>query len=519
MTARLESLRPYQKPYPKEPVERKQFIPRLNPQVLRDTIQVTGFAAVKSTSFMNNTDRDVFKNRKLFPKVIEAPKLPQIAVNDEQDPFSPEELAKQNVEDRLLRLMQPRREVLRDAPELVLEEEMDDCEVVEQSLCEKIEKLESDLQVLTIADEDQIKLILQKLNTLYLECHNRCKIHNQSRAELSALHTLGISILIIHGNACLKIKMIDKAIDDFQSIISQDNNNIIALCALLNALIEKNELMKAIDCTARILRCAEKEFDGYNNALFFLNKIIIGSSNINIKIQALYTLARHHKENRNFTLAIYAASKILKLDPKNIPAMYILIHSYMEKEEYDEAERIALYLSKIIPCDYFPLFVLGKIYLKRKFLVTSLEYFINAEKYSPGNLEVLLKIAQLNFIMSNKEKGFEYLSKIDSIFFNDVQVMLRIGKIYQDEGDYKNALSLYQRVRNFDKNNLVVLRYRGELYYLISRWTDALRDLTYYINENNRLDKEIEPDVIKMFEEVNNKLSTNKSIFDKGGKS
>ena len=294
-----------------------------------------------------------------------------------------------------------------------------------------------------------------------------------------------------YAHACCILQKFDEAVEAYNSILSQQPENIIALKQLTSIYENTNPMMYRLNRAK--LAMLEDDFDGaeknYKKALALTEKdednlqvryqlaklyrqtgkteqaldeyiFILSATEENFKI--FLELAEIYIELNNQPAAINVLKRALHVYPENVEAMQLLADTYIDMEEYSKAQG---YYEKLVELnnDVENKVNLAKVYLHLDNLEKTKEILLSAEAQDGNSTEVLTALAGYYTYTSDFEKAKTYCSRIIQKLPNSPLGYRKLAQMYEAQGD--NHLSHY--------NYGIFFELKDELDEAINEYTQA----------------------------------------------
>ncbi len=242
-----------------------------------------------------------------------------------------------------------------------------------------------------------------------------------------------------------------------QYIYSASKGNSCAYAHFLNA-----ELEKLKDNNGKVIQEYEKAIE-CDPSSFYLRKELIGLLISQNKIDSARTLleetlrrfpdeeglelvlAQIYKSEGKNEKAIRIANRILKVDPKNQRANYLLLTIFLDGKKWEETQKYARKVIELTGDD-------KKEDLKDVYILIGMEY---------------ARVGKF-------DEGLKYLNKAQEIFPDSPEVHAVLGSFYEGEEKLEEALKEYEKALSLSPFVLALYYRLGEIYSKSDRFDEAI---------------------------------------------
>ncbi len=209
-------------------------------------------------------------------------------------------------------------------------------------------------------------------------------------------------------------------------------------------------------------------------------------------IESWRALGEIHLELNELTKSFNALKRVLKSDPMDRDALYLLGNVFLKKERYDDAIRIYDKVLKIDPDDDLAYDKKKLAEFKKK---RDADYTRDNNFYSEPKKTFPIKESKLDWDYTDEENedifdlietGLNHLQNKDfqnaldtvekalRIDPDDIDSLLLNGQIFFEMGQYQKAMSSFDRVTDIEKSNPEAWFNKGEILEIVNRYQDAL---------------------------------------------
>jgi tetratricopeptide (TPR) repeat protein len=159
-----------------------------------------------------------------------------------------------------------------------------------------------------------------------------------------------------------------------------------------------------------------------------------------------------------------------------LPALYQIAHVYVETEQLEAAEEIAVQTLKTHPDDADFMLFLGKLKWQQEKPDEAVEWLKKAAQANPKQTEPLLVLAEISMRKGEYSSAEENLKKVIGIDPNNNPAKLALAKIYRFTGKTDEAIETLRHVLEKEPGNVIALGALVETYYNADRLDDARRE-------------------------------------------
>ncbi|MFN8670515.1 MAG: tetratricopeptide repeat protein [Candidatus Sericytochromatia bacterium] len=259
----------------------------------------------------------------------------------------------------------------------------------------------------------------------------------------------------------------------------------------------------------------------YEKAIYLNEKALEQELNEFSKLAIFNNLANLYLKLKNYNNSVKYINLILEKDPKNFYANFYLGSIYLEQKEFKKAEEFLLKANEI-KADFTNLYKLGLCLIEnnkedkakdifqdliKKFSENYLPYygmalaFYKEKNYNKAilllnktikekkcDLEIYLKLAEIYDYLDMDRNSNEILEEALKIFPNNLELMLRVGKIKLNKNDFEEAYKIFDKLEENNNNpneelleNLMICSYKLENFNRASELIDKI----LVLNNNN----------------------------------
>ena len=223
----------------------------------------------------------------------------------------------------------------------------------------------------------------------------------------------------------------EKVIQEYEEAIKCDPSSFYLRKGLITFLISQNQIEPA----KTLLEETTKKFPDKDLEL---------------------VLAHIYKNGGRQHHAMRIAKKVLKQDPENQRANYLLFTLFLGSKKWEEAEKYAQKLIEFIGAE-------EKENLKNIYVLIGMEY-ARAENF---------------------DEGFKYFKKAQAISPDNPEIHMALGTFYENDGKFEEASKEYEKALSLSPFSLVLYYRLGEVYSQLGRTDEAISIYEKALQLNN----------------------------------
>jgi tetratricopeptide (TPR) repeat protein len=179
-----------------------------------------------------------------------------------------------------------------------------------------------------------------------------------------------------------------------------------------------------------------------------------------------------------------ALEKSIQLDDKNTDAMLKLAELYLYVRKYEESMKYINMALKIDKYDAKAYFMKGMNYKELKDTVKAISSMQTAIEQDQQYYHAYIQLGTLCAATQNPLAA-QYFKNATKISPSSVEAWYNLGKYYQDEGAFQNALEAYNMLIRIDVNNLNAYYNMGVIHLLhLKKYDEAINYFTTVIKLN-----------------------------------
>jgi tetratricopeptide (TPR) repeat protein len=249
-----------------------------------------------------------------------------------------------------------------------------------------------------------------------------------------------------------------KAIEYYLRALKYDEKNAITYRNLAIAYRHANDLDSAVKTIKKGLEFDQDNVQNmilYGNILFEQEKyseaIKVYDDALRIKNEptALHNMAlallKTGKESQALEFLIKAGTadkdgKVAHLSYSKLGALYI------ERKDFESAEKYLKIAESINSEDPIVKFNLGVVYLKMKQLEKAVAEFEKAGELGKNDEAILLNLGETYFTLNDYDKSIDIYNRLLTTNKRNITILSKLAEVHFEKGDPEKAMDLYQRI-------------------------------------------------------------------------
>jgi tetratricopeptide (TPR) repeat protein len=250
----------------------------------------------------------------------------------------------------------------------------------------------------------------------------------------------------------------EKVIQEYENAIEYDPSSFYLRKKLIVFLLSQNK----IDSAKSLMEQTVKLFPEESDLALVLSQL-------------------YESEGKKKT-AIRTLDRIIKKDPENQGAYFLLFTLFLDDKQWKKAERYANRLVELTekektenPEEIYA--QIGLEYARVGHFSKGLEYLEKACILSPDDLRIHLALGTLYESKGKFEKALEEYEKALSLSPFSPVIYYRLGEVYSQLGRIDEAISIYEKVLQINNNDYVSITNLARLYYRKGEYQKGLKIL------------------------------------------
>jgi len=191
-------------------------------------------------------------------------------------------------------------------------------------------------------------------------------------------------------------------------------------------------------------------------------------------------------KEKNYNSFIKSGLKLLKKNPKNYQLIYLIGLSYVNLQNYAEAEK---YFDKLLYVQKKPeiFFIQANIYKQLKKYDKAISYFEEAIKLNPNFSEAYNNLGNTKKRVGKIDEAISCFKKAIKLKENNIEAYFNLANIYKENKYFNELIKIYEKILSFNKNDIKTLYNLGSAYLFLG---DISKGKYYFeniikINENH----------------------------------
>lgn len=308
------------------------------------------------------------------------------------------------------------------------------------------------------------------------------------------------SVKVRLAKAYKKERKLQKAIDVYESIVSEDAENILIQYQLGKLYAQTKQPAKAIDIFKNIIK-QDSTNANYHYRLGIaygmlkkrnlkINSFLEAYRNDNEHIKSIHQLALAYTFLRDKDSANLFIDRGLGVDPNHINLNKLKINNLYREEKFTEAIQFLQRIDTLEPNKHYTQKMLGRCYFNLKKYEKAKKYFNKSIRIDGADFKAYTYLGDINF-----EKKRFYKAQLDYMMATfagkeprDVEYY-QLARVYKELGNPKEELKSYKKAFEENRKNykaLYQLAKTSEEYYKDKRI--AYKHYKNYINRFERKD-------------------------------
>tara|TARA_Y100000816_G_scaffold168873_1_gene121139 strand:- start:36 stop:1673 length:1638 start_codon:yes stop_codon:yes gene_type:complete len=169
---------------------------------------------------------------------------------------------------------------------------------------------------------------------------------------------------------------------------------------------------------------------------------------------------------KNFEDVIKYGLKLLKKNPRDQQLIYSVGLSYVNIQNYNEAEK---YFDKLLSVQKKPeiLFIQANINKQLKKYETAIYYFEEAIKLNPNFSEAYNNLGNTKKRIGKIDEAISCFKKAIQLKETNIQAYFSLANIYKENRYYNELIKTYEKILSFNQNDVKTLYNLGSVYLFL----------------------------------------------------
>ena len=177
-------------------------------------------------------------------------------------------------------------------------------------------------------------------------------------------------------------------------------------------------------------------------------------------------------KEKNYKDVIISGLKLLKKNPKNYQLIYSIGLSYVNLQNYTEAEK---YFDKLLNVQKKPeiLFIQANICKQLKKYDSAINYFEEAIRLNPNFSEAYNNLGNIKKRVGKIDEAISCFEKAIQLKENNIQAYLNLANIYKENKYFKELIKIYEKILSFNQNDIKTLYNLGSAYLFLGKISEG----------------------------------------------
>ena len=171
-------------------------------------------------------------------------------------------------------------------------------------------------------------------------------------------------------------------------------------------------------------------------------------------------------KEKNYEGVIKSGLKLLKKNPKDYQLVYSIGLSYVNIQNYSEAEK---YFDRLLSVQKKPeiLFIQANIHKQLKKYDTAVSYFEEVIKLNPNFSEAYNNLGNTKKRLGKIDEAILCFKKAIELKKNNIQAYYNLANIYKENKNFDELIKTYEKILSFDQNDFKTLYNIGSVYLFL----------------------------------------------------
>ena len=177
-------------------------------------------------------------------------------------------------------------------------------------------------------------------------------------------------------------------------------------------------------------------------------------------------------KEKNYKDVIISGLKLLKKNPKNYQLIYSIGLSYVNLQNYTEAEK---YFDKLLNVQKKPeiLYIQANICKQLKKYDSAINYFEEAIRLNPNFSEAYNNLGNTKKRVGKIDEAISCFEKAIKLKENNIQAYLNLANIYKENKYFKELIAIYEKILSFNQNDIKTLYNLGSAYLFLGKISEG----------------------------------------------
>ena len=171
-------------------------------------------------------------------------------------------------------------------------------------------------------------------------------------------------------------------------------------------------------------------------------------------------------KEKKYNSFIKSGLKLLKKNPKNYQLTYLIGLSYVNLQNYVEAEK---YFDKLLYVQKKPeiFFIQANIHKQLKKYDSAISYFEKAIQLNPNFSEAYNNLGNTKKRIGKIDEAIFCFEKAIQLKENNIEAYLNLANIYKENKHFNKLIKVYEKILSFNQNDLKTLYNLGSAYLFL----------------------------------------------------
>ena len=171
-------------------------------------------------------------------------------------------------------------------------------------------------------------------------------------------------------------------------------------------------------------------------------------------------------KEKKYNSFIKSGLKLLKKNPKNYQLTYLIGLSYVNLQNYAEAEK---YFDKLLYVQKKPeiFFIQANIHKQLKKYDSAISYFEKAIQLNPNFSEAYNNLGNTKKRIGKIDEAIFCFEKAIQLKENNIEAYLNLANIYKENKHFNKLIKVYEKILSFNQNDLKTLYNLGSAYLFL----------------------------------------------------
>ena len=171
-------------------------------------------------------------------------------------------------------------------------------------------------------------------------------------------------------------------------------------------------------------------------------------------------------KEKNYKRVIESGLKLLKKNPKNYQLVYSIGLSYVNLQNYTEAEK---YFDKLLYFQKKPelFYIQANIHKQLKKYDSAINYFEEAIRLNPHFSEAYNNLGNTKKRVGKIDEAINCFEKAIQLKENNIQAYFNLANIYKENKYFKELIKIYEKILSFNQNDTKTLYNLGSAYLFL----------------------------------------------------